>query len=339
MQEALGVDLDAEFETDAGLLQQDAAPVQRALVEAEGRQAARQHAADLRVAVIYGYVPAGAIHRLGEGQPRRAGADHRGILVQAFGGCQHRAPAARQRLLGHRVFDGADGDGRFALPHSGAGAFTESVLRAQRAAEFRQRGGSGHDLGGGLDFSLGGLHQPFRNPVVQRAGRAAGGLAAVEAARGLGLDLGQRQALGTGVDTGQFGGGDAAQEMGCILAQGGAQEVAHVADLQRIGRAGHHAAGAAHAIFQPGDAAIGLALLPHRDAHVAGLLAAAAVDAALFVHPDVVEAGVVQEAEGGAEGAEEAAVGAVTDQGGDEEGTEIGGGNQQVEAADEGQRP
>ena len=76
-----------------------------------------------------------------------------------------------------------------------------------------------------------------------------------------------------------------------------------VADGQGIGGAGHHAAGAAHAVLQAGDAAVGLALLPDRDAHVAGLLAAPAVDAALLVHLDAVEAGVVEQAEGGAVGA------------------------------------
>jgi hypothetical protein len=70
-----------------------------------------------------------------------------------------------------------------------------------------------------------------------------------------------------------------------------------------------------------------------------GLFAAAAVDAAFLVHLHVVEAGMVEQAEGGAEGAEEAAVGAGADQRRDEEGAEVGGGDQQVEAADEGDRP
>ena len=72
--------------------------------------------------------------------------------------------------------------------------------------------------------------------------------------------------------------------MARILTKRRAEQIAHVLNRQGIGRAGDDTTGAPHAVLKTGDLTARPALLPYRDAHVACLFAAPAVDALLGVH-------------------------------------------------------
>src|SRR5690606_14064289 len=111
------------------------------------------------------------------------GADDGDALVGLARGLW-RTPAAADCLVGDRALDGADADCAETFLQ-GADAFAEAVMRADAAADFRQRIGFVHQGCGILDATLAGQFQPLRNAVAERAAPRAIRVAAIDATRGL----------------------------------------------------------------------------------------------------------------------------------------------------------
>ncbi len=82
-----------------------------------------------------------------------------------------------------------------------------------------------------------------------------------------------------------------------------------------------------------------LALLPHRDAHIADLLAATAVVAFVGVELEIVETSMIEQPEGRAVRTQITAVETIADHGRDEESAEVSQADECIETADEAHRP
>ncbi|MNI01578.1 hypothetical protein D3C73_544270 [compost metagenome] len=129
---------------------------------------------------------------IGTGQACRAGPDHR----HAFTGRQHVRhvwfPAHLNRFIADIAFDVADGH-RTELVVEGTGTFTQTILRADATAHFRQAVGLVRQIRRLHDAAFIRQLQPVRNIVVNRAFPFAIGVAAGQATVGLRFRLGFRK--------------------------------------------------------------------------------------------------------------------------------------------------
>ena len=184
---------DSQLEAHTRALQPGPPPSKQRLVELEGRDPGGEQAADLAVAVIEGHSPARGVEPLGAGEPRRTGADHCRAAPDTARRCTGRGPTGRQGAIQDGPLHSADDHGAL---HSTAGAapLAQAVLGAEPAADLRQGVGRLGDLRGLGPAPRGRRGQPVGDAVAQRAGVAAAGDAAIEAAGGLPRQEGQTRA-------------------------------------------------------------------------------------------------------------------------------------------------
>ena len=151
------------------------------LREAEFGNAVNQHAAHLvqRLENLHFVAHAGQV--AGAGQPGRAAADDGDLAAVAHGGRLH-GGAVFEFPVADEAFELAHGD-RFALDAQDARAFALALLRADAAADRRQRTVLGDDVGCLLQppFVQGG--DEVGDADAYGAGRHAAGILAAQAAR------------------------------------------------------------------------------------------------------------------------------------------------------------
>ena len=113
----------------------------------------------------------------GAGQAGRTGADHGHAVTVSFGTGGF-VLAKRIVPIGHKAFKSADAD-RFALDPSDAFGFALRFLRANSAANGRQRGRFRDDLIGGFKIAFSDLRNEFGNTDLDGAAVNAGHILAV----------------------------------------------------------------------------------------------------------------------------------------------------------------
>ena len=117
----------------------------------------------------------------GAGQSRRAAADDGDPAAVARCGAGRRG-AVFEFPVAYETFEFADGD-RFALDAQNAGAFALRFLRADAAADRRQRTVFGDDVGRLLQLAPVQGSDKVRDADIDRTGRYAAGIFALQAAR------------------------------------------------------------------------------------------------------------------------------------------------------------
>ena len=127
-----------------------------------------QQTADFRVLVEDHRGHAVTHQYVGTTKASRAGADDGDALAGRLDLGHVRAPAHGKGGVGDVLLDRTDGHRAEAVVE-GAGTFTQTILRAHAAADFRQGVGLVRQLGGGEDVALGHQLQPVGNEVVHRA--------------------------------------------------------------------------------------------------------------------------------------------------------------------------
>ena len=150
----------------------------------EFRNAEGQQAADFRIAIINDGLDAIAREHIGATQSRRSCADNGDAFAAVFDIGQIRPPALSKGGVGNIFFNRADGDCAKAIV-KGAGAFTESVLRTNPAADFRQRIGAVGKFNGFVNIAFGDQLEPVGNIIVHRAFPFTIGIAAGQTTIGL----------------------------------------------------------------------------------------------------------------------------------------------------------
>ena len=165
-------DLDAGFEFDVHAAQNVDLGVDNALFEAEVRDAEREHAADAALLFKDGHAVAVAREVVGAGEARRAGADDGDLLAVVVVFLRDEGKVAVELLVGDELFDLVDGDG---LVKAAACALVFAVVRADAAANRRERVLALDDLEGLEILALGRLFYVALNGDVRGAGRLAGG--------------------------------------------------------------------------------------------------------------------------------------------------------------------
>ena len=152
------------------------------LGQTELGDAVHQHAARHMQGFVDGDLVAHLGQVAGGGQAGRPGADHRDLA--AVGGRLGRRGVHMFPVpVGHEPLQPADADG-FALDAPDALALALILLRADAAADGRQRAGPGDDLVGGLKVALGHLGDKAGDVDVHRAAGTAGVVLALQAALG-----------------------------------------------------------------------------------------------------------------------------------------------------------
>ena len=177
----VGADIGVEAELDAHALEHFAALGHHRLFQLELGNAEGQQAADFRIAVEHHRLNTIAYQHVGAADARRAGADHRHPLVGPYHLGHVRPPAHGQCRVGDVLLGGTDGHRAEAVVER-AGAFTETVLRANAAAHFRQGVGLVRQLHRFHQVAFADQLQPVGDVVVHRALPLAVRVAAVQTA-------------------------------------------------------------------------------------------------------------------------------------------------------------
>ena len=186
----IAADLHAQMELHAHAFQHLAAARDDALLQLEAGNAELHQSTDLFVTVEHHRLDAVARQHIGARESRGPRADHGDALAGSDHFAQIRAPAFFQRRIDDVFLHRADGD-RAEAVFQRATAFAKTILRADAAAHLGQRIGGVAERRGFFQAIF--LHQlqPLRNGVVHRAFPAAIRIAAIQAAPGLVLRLGQ----------------------------------------------------------------------------------------------------------------------------------------------------
>ncbi len=162
-----------------------AALLHHVFFELERRYAEGEQSADLGIAIEDDGRDAIAHQDIGARQACGAGTDDRHALVRAHDVRQIGLPPQPERFVRDVLLDGADADGAKAVVER-AGAFAKPILRADAPAHLGQRIGLMRELRRLEQFSLVDQRQPVGNVVVDRTLPLAEGIAARQAAAGLG---------------------------------------------------------------------------------------------------------------------------------------------------------
>ena len=180
--------LGVEAKLHAHPLEDLATPGHHGFFQLELGYAESQQAADLRIAVEQHRLDACTHQHVSAAQACGARADDRHLFAGGFDTRQVRAPAHGQCGVGNVLLGGADGHGAEAV-FQGTGALTEAVLGTDTATDFRQRIGLVGQLRRLENIALGYQFEPIGNQIVDRAFPLAVGVAALQAAVRLVLDL------------------------------------------------------------------------------------------------------------------------------------------------------
>ena len=170
-----------QTELDAHLGEHFAATAHHALFELELRDTEGQQTTDLRIAIEHHRLDAVAHQNVRTTQARRAGTDDRHLLVGPDHLGHVRLPAHGESGVGDVFLHRADCHGAEAVVQR-TGTFTQTVLRADTAAHFRQGVGLMAQLHRFHDVAFGDQLQPVGDEVVYRALPFTVGVAALQAA-------------------------------------------------------------------------------------------------------------------------------------------------------------
>jgi len=178
--------IQTEFHTHFG---EDFTPTgQDVFLELEFGNTEGQQAADFRVTIKDHRFDAIAHQHVGATQTGRAGADDGDFLVGPGDLGHVWLPTHGESGVGDVLLGITNGHGTEAVVQ-GTGAFTQAILGADTTTDFRQGVGLMTQLGRFKDVAFGNQLQPVGNEVVHGALPLAVGIAALEAALALLLDL------------------------------------------------------------------------------------------------------------------------------------------------------